>query len=129
MCAEREKPQKQQWLEEAERAYEEFFARKSKSGKRLGTFRELEGWAVVAGDRLGRWLLERKISSESTEAEREKEHDCPYCGKPARPREEGPERREVYAKPGSVCFEREGFYCPSCRKVFFPSGPGTRPEV
>lgn len=115
---------KEEWLGEAERSFHRFFGDDTRGD--LGTFRQIEASAVEEGDRLARWFLEKKIRCKSVSS---KDCLCPVCKKPAQPKKEGLERREIIAKPGVVGFDRPGFYCPSCRKVFFPSGPEARSEI
>ena len=112
------KPDSEGWLEEARRTYDQIFG--AKAPKDLLTFRQIEAYAVAQGERLTRWLLERMLIEDGAHPET---WPCPHCGKPASAKEEGPEPREIIAKPGSVGFARQGYFCPSCRKVFFPSGP------
>ena len=122
MCQEKRKPAKEEWLEEAERAYNEMFGPGGRRNKKPATFTELEDQACEVGERLTRWLLEKKISKEAGESSCEEEEcPCPRCGKAAKRKEEGQEVRELRARPGPVAFDRQGYYCPSCRKVFFPS--------
>ena len=102
---------KDAWFEEAKRAYE-----------------ELEAQAVEAGDRLARFLIENTIAVQSTESAPSEECECPHCGKPARRKDDEPEGREIRAKPGVVGLERQGYYCASCRRIFFPTGPRTGSE-
>jgi hypothetical protein len=47
---------------------------------------------------------------------------CPCCGGIGKSRDEDREHRDLAGQYGIVGFEREGFYCGRCRKVFFPSG-------
>jgi len=63
MCEVRRCPSKEEWLREAERDYEKLFV-KDEGNKPL-TFREIEAQAVEAGDKLSRWLLEKKLPNDS----------------------------------------------------------------
>ena len=65
----KKKPDKEEWLKKAERAYEAVFGERDRittpSGhcRRKLTFSEIEEEAVREGNRLARWMLEEKISS------------------------------------------------------------------
>ena len=109
------------WIEEAKRSFDQFFGEDPRGGQ--VTFRQIEAAAVQEGDRVARWFLEKRLETERAECDSSVGCACPICGNSARPKEGGPEPREIVTKPGRISFERLGFYCPSCRKVFFPSGP------
>jgi hypothetical protein len=118
-------PDKEEWLREAQKAYEEVFGQrdKAKEGERPLSFSEIEAQAVQEGNKLACWLLEGKIS---TETERSGCHGeqcpCPRCGKLAKRKHEHVDTRELYARPGAVSFGHCEYYCSSCRRSFFPSG-------
>jgi len=125
------KPDKEQWLKEAQEAYEKVFGpgEKIPEGGRPLTFSEIEAEAVTEGNKLARWLLEGKISSQSARTDWHRERcNCPHCGKPAKRKREEPESRELQARPGPVSFRRYEYYCSSCRRCFFPSGHPAEPE-
>lgn len=125
------KPDKEAWLREAERAYEEVFGERDRIRKlnRLMTFSEIEEEAVREGNQLARWLLEGKIATETERAGCHGETcPCPRCGQPARRRREEPESRRLRARPGSVAFARREYYCLPCRRPFFPSGHPAGPQ-
>ena len=131
MFGQRGKPDKEEWLREAERAYEEVFGHRDKEAvtDRPLTFSEIEEEAVREGNRLARLLLEGKISSETEQANCHGERSpCPHCRKPAKRKREDLEAREVQARPGVISFRRYQYYCPACRGSFFPSGHTARPE-
>jgi hypothetical protein len=119
------KPTKEEWLREAEKAYQEVFGQRDKSievGRPL-TFSEIEEEAVREGNRLARWLLEEKISIETENSGCHGEQCfCPHCGKPAKRKREDLETRRLQARPGAVSFGRYEYHCCSCRRSFFPSG-------
>ena len=125
------KPDKEQWLKEAEEAYEKVFGPRDKIAEvgRPLTFSEIEAEAVREGNKLACWLLEGKISSETARSDCHGEQcNCPHCGKPAKRKREEPDTRELQARPGSVSFGRYEFYCCSCRRSFFPSGYPAEPK-
>ena len=125
------KPDKEAWLKEAEEAYEKVFGPRDKApeGGRPLTFSEIEEEAVREGNKLARWLLEGKISSESARSGSQGEPcTCPHCGQPAKCKREEPDTRELRARPGAVSFDRYEYYCCSCRRSFFPSGHPAEPQ-
>ena len=65
MSSDEVRPSKEEWLEEAEKAYERAFGERDRKHGRPSTFVELEEAACEEGDRLTRWLLEKKIGCES----------------------------------------------------------------
>ncbi len=120
------KPDKEEWLREAERAYERVFGQRDKvrESTRFPTFTELEEEAVQEGNQLARWLLEGKISSETESSDFHREEcDCPRCGRACKRKREELKVRDLRSRPGSVSFKRYEYYCVSCRKSFFPGGP------
>ena len=122
---EKRKANKEDWLREAEEAYEKIFGQRDKIGERHRplTFSEIEEAAVQEGNKLTRWLLEGKISTESEKSGCHGEPcPCPHCGRPAKQKREEPDTREVHARPGAVSFDRHEYYCCVCRRSFFPSG-------
>ena len=125
------KTDKDQWLREAEQAYERVFGQRDRLREtdRPLTFSEIEEEAVREGNRLARVLLESKISSETeTSGCHGEENACPHCGKPAKRKREDLESRELHARPGAVLFGRYQYYCGSCRRSFFPSGSPAKPQ-
>ena len=128
------KPDKEEWLKEAQRAYEAVFGERDRMttpspDRRLLTFSEIEEEAVREGNRLARWMLERKISSEAAHGNCQGEEcTCPWCGKLAKRKREDLKTREVWARPGPVSFERVEYHCRACRRSFFPSGPRFEPQ-
>ena len=108
------------WLEEARRSFERAFAKKDSEGPM--TFSQIEELAVQEGQRVARFLLEKKLESEAAKHSQAEEASCPTCGKPAERKQEDRERREIIARPGAVGIERRAYYCTRCRKTFFPGG-------
>lgn len=122
MSSKKRTPDKEEWLKEAEEAYERVFGERDRLGesRQPTTFSEIEAEAVREGNQLARRLIEGKISS-SLEASgcHGGECHCPFCGKPAKRMREDREAREVHARPGAVSFERYEYYCGRCRRSFF----------
>ena len=131
MCKERCKPDKTEWIKEAEQAYERVFGERDRATEACGiaTFSEIEDEVVRESNKLARWLLEGKISSESAHSGCGEENcPCPFCGKLAKRKREDLEGREIHARPGTVSFQRYEFYCGPCRRSFFPSRPRAEPQ-
>ncbi len=125
MFGQKGKRDKEAWLREAEKAYEEVFGERDKIRKlgRPMTFSEIEEEAVREGNQLARWLLEGKVATETERAGCHGETcPCLRCGKPAKRRREEPDDRTLRARPGAVAFARYEYYCLPCRRSFFPSG-------
>ena len=125
------KPDKEEWLREAELAYERVFGQRDKvvSRGRFPTFTELEEEAVEQGNQLARWLLEKKISSEAEISDCHREEcNCPRCGRPCKRTSEELKTRDLRSRAGSTSLKRYEYYCVSCRKSFFPSGPQAGPQ-
>jgi hypothetical protein len=124
-------PDKEEWLRQAEQAYERVFGRHDRLGEgpRPTSFSEIEEEAVREGNQLARWLLESKISTHvDASCCHEEGCKCPFCGKPAKRKREGRKTREVHARPGIVSFGRCEYYCGHCRRSFFPAGPRAQPQ-
>lgn len=121
------KVDQEDWLREAKLSYERAFGKKDLES--LETFNQIEEFAVQEGNRLARWILQKKLESKCADHPESGEALCPLCRKPAPPKEGVPEPREIIARPGAVGIERQAHYCRHCRKSFFPSGSATRPEV
>ena len=86
-------------------------------------FTVLEDAAIAIGDAVTEELIEQELA-------RHAEHgcDCPQCGQ--RGLRKGERERLVQTRRGKVKFTEPEFYCPRCRRAFFPSfgsdGPGCR---
>ena len=80
----------------------------------------IETRAVEIGDAVHAELVkqtsaDRPASDEST---------CPQCGKLGR--YQGQRQRELIGRRGPVTISEPEYFCPCCRKAFFPSDPGDR---
>ncbi len=84
---------------------------------------DIERLARTAGQR----MMERFTAGlVEAEAEREGNQECPQCGR--RMRYKGRKGRDLVAETGEVRMERAYYYCPTCRKGFFPPRPTMGPE-
>jgi len=52
---------------------------------------------------------------------------CPHCGQPGR--HVGDRERDILTTRGSARLVEPKCYCPACRRHFFPSVAGTRPDA
>ena len=131
MSSKKRTSDKEEWLRQAEAAYEKVFGERDRLAQGSGptTFSEIEAEAVSEANQLGRWLLERKIASEAEVSDCHGEQcPCPFCQKPAKRKREDLETREVRARPGTVSLKRYEYYCVRCRRSFFPDRPQAEPE-
>lgn len=103
---------------------EDGFERMFGDGKldELVTFVQKDNQACEIVDELWQWMMEKHIEKDNETVEGEAKRRCPWCGGIGKSREEAKEHRDLIGQRGSVGFEREGYYCARCRKVFFPSG-------
>jgi hypothetical protein len=75
----------------------------------------IENRAIEIGDALTAALVQqrsqdRPVSDEAT---------CPACGRLGRYR--GSRQRDLISRRGPICLAEPEYYCPGCRKAFFPS--------
>jgi len=110
-----------EFLEKARMGFKRMFG----EGKleELRTFVQKDDKACEVVDELWQWMMEKHLERDEQSIELEVKRPCPCCGGIGKRREESKERRDLIGQRGKVDFEREGFYCGRCRKVFFPSGP------
>jgi hypothetical protein len=80
----------------------------------------IENRAIEIGDALTAALVQqrsrdRPVADEAT---------CPACGQLGRYR--GSRQRELISRRGPIRLAEPEYYCPGCRKAFFPSDPSDR---
>lgn len=75
-----------------------------------------EEWGVQLGDELARAVTEQELPAVSLSPE---EAACPQCHQLARWR--GPRKRRVETRRGAIHVSEPEYYCPRCRRSFFPS--------
>ena len=111
----------EEFLEKARKGYQRMFG----EGKldELRTFVQKDDQASEIVDELWQWMMEKHLEKDEETEEVEAKRKCPGCGGIGKRREESKEPRDLVGQHGAVGFEREGFYCGRCRKVFFPTGP------
>ena len=81
----------------------------------------IETQAVAIGDAVSVELLRQHWAQRPIE---EEESVCPQCGK--RGRYKGRRERELIGRRGPVMISEPEYYCPCCRKAFFPSDENDR---
>lgn len=79
---------------------------------------DIEHLARTAGQRIMERLTSALID---VEAQEEEAYMCPECGQKARYK--GQRTRNLVTDTGEVRLERGYYYCPTCRKGFFPPRP------
>lgn len=80
----------------------------------------IESQAIEIGDALQAELVQQK-GVRPTEAE---EGTCPHCGELGRYRGQRP--RQLIGRRGPVALAEPEYFCPCCRKAFFPVDPRDR---
>jgi hypothetical protein len=86
----------------------------AESRPEVARFTVLEDAAVAVGDAITAEIMERELSLEA-----ECRGDCPGCGQ--RGLKKGERQRVLQTRRGEVKFAEPEFYCPRCRRAFFPS--------
>lgn len=81
----------------------------------------VETQAVEIGDAISSELLKRGAAELPASDE---ESTCPTCGKLGR--YQGRRRRELIGRRGPVTLGEAEYFCPCCRKAFFPGDRGDR---
>ena len=80
----------------------------------------VETQAVAIGDAVTAELVKQKSADRPVE----NESTCPKCGKLGRYKGQRP--RDLIGRRGPVSVAEPEYYCPCCRKAFFPSDPRDR---
>lgn len=75
-----------------------------------------EDWAVQLGDELARAVIEQELPATTDPVE---EAACPQCRQLARWR--GLRKRRIETRRGAIHVSEPEYYCPRCRRSFFPS--------
>ena len=81
----------------------------------------VETQAVEIGDAVSVELLRRKST---TMPAADEQPICPQCGKLGR--YQGQRERELISRRGPVAITEPEYFCPCCRKAFFPDDQGDR---
>jgi hypothetical protein len=81
----------------------------------------IESQAVEIGDAISVELLRRRSMDRPAVDE---ESTCPKCGKLGR--YQGQRQRELIGRRGPATISEPEYFCPACRRAFFPCDPGDR---
>lgn len=81
----------------------------------------VETQAVEIGDAISSELLERRAAELPTT---DAESTCPKCGKLGR--YQGQRQRKLIGRRGPVTISEAKYFCPCCRKAFFPGDADDR---
>jgi len=85
-----------------------------------GTLVDLEELTCQIGDEVARQLCERELAGRGERAARDEFADCPKCGEQSMICELEPTLLEGLR--GELAYNQPRYYCPSCRRAFFPDG-------
>jgi len=85
-----------------------------------GTLVDLEELTAEIGDEFGRQLCETELTNRAERATKLEHCECPECGSLC-PRGQ-PEPVVLQGLRGEVAFSQPSYFCPRCRRSFFPSG-------
>lgn len=107
---------KARMMAEAEEAIDKLLAGRGK--KRELNLSDIERLVREAGQRVMERFTAELVEEEGQDEER---GVCPECG--GRVRYKGHKVRELVTETGEVRLERAYYYCPTCRKGFFPPRP------
>jgi hypothetical protein len=100
----------------AEQLREEFGA--TPAGEHGCLLEAVEDWAVEVGDGVARSLMQKQVSQESAATD---ESLCPQCQHSGRWK--GQRKRRVETRRGAIHVTEPEYYCPGCRRSFFPADP------
>jgi len=70
---------------------------------------------AIHAELVQQWSVDRPVCDEST---------CPGCGQLGRYK--GQRKRELIGRRGPVTISEAEYFCPCCRKAFFPDDAGDR---
>jgi hypothetical protein len=85
-----------------------------------GTLVDLEELTCQIGDEVARQLCEHELVGRSERAVRDEFADCPECGEKSMACL--PEPVLLEGLRGPVAYNQPRYYCPRCRRSFFPDG-------
>jgi uncharacterized protein with PIN domain len=114
---------KAEFLKQAAAAFDRMM---KEDQEQMITFDQMEVRALEVGAKLQIWLIEKLIEESAKKKSQQAKQappSCPKCQKPLQ-MAAAPKERQLRGRSGQVSFKRDEGYCPSCRKAFFPSGPG-----
>jgi predicted RNA-binding Zn-ribbon protein involved in translation (DUF1610 family) len=107
---------KARMMAEAEKAIERLLA--DRSEKEELTLSDIERLVRTAGEGVMERFTDELVGEE---AQPRQSQVCPECGK--KMRYKGEKARDLVTETGEVRVKRAYYYCPTCRKGFFPPRP------
>ena len=110
---------KAEFLKQAAEAYDRMM---KEDQEQVITFDQMEDRALEVGSKLECFLMERRLTDAAAQRN-DLAACCPQCSKPLRV-SATLKARQLRGRTGKVSYQRREGYCASCRKAFFPSGPG-----
>ena len=81
----------------------------------------VETQSAEIGDAVATELIKNKAAKHEQDSD---EGVCPQCGKLGRYR--GRRERSLLTRRGKTTIQEPEYYCPCCRKAFFPDDPSNR---
>ena len=78
-----------------------------------------EEWGIRVGDELARAATVQELPNQAAEASERSEASCPKCQQLARWK--GLRKRRIEMRRGSIHVSESEYYCPRCRRSFFPA--------
>lgn len=78
-----------------------------------------EEWGLQVGDELARAAMEQELPSGSEDSPESEEAECPRCHQMGRWK--GPRKRRIETRRGPIHVSEPEYFCPRCRRSFFPS--------
>ena len=112
---------KAQMMAQAEAAIEALLTERAKKNEL--DLSDIEHLVREAGQRVMQELTNDLAEEEAAKEEGAK---CPECGQMAHYK--GKKKRDLVTETGEVSLERGYYYCPTCRKGFFPPRPKVESE-
>jgi predicted RNA-binding Zn-ribbon protein involved in translation (DUF1610 family) len=106
---------KAQMMAEAEEAIDKLL--EGRSEKESLMLSDIEQLVRTAGQQLMERFTQELVD---VEAEEKGTYSCPECGEKVKYK--GQKGRDLATETGEVRLERAYYYCPNCRKGFFPPG-------
>lgn len=108
-------------MAEAEEAIDRLLAGRSEKGELQ--LEDIERLVRAAGQSVMEQFTQELAGQEG---QRNGDRSCPECGRKMRAK--GRKARQLVTETGEVRLERIYYYCPSCRKGFFPPRPALASE-
>lgn len=85
-----------------------------------GTLVDLEELTCQIGDEVARQLCEHELVGRAERATQDEFAECPECGEMGMACE--PEPTVLEGLRGQLAYNQPRYYCPRCRRSFFPDG-------